>query len=297
MPYKQSASFKILNMRSIIKYYPSFLMFLFIVLFIPCQSNKAQSSLNSHVDTLVTLFNQMYKLEHDRDKLKQNDKIVAYFNDFLSIPNSFEIKLDTLSKIGKLTSEDGKVKIFTWNIPFIDGTHQYSGFIQYKPYKNSVPEIYKLTDKSIDMADISHAVLTPEKWFGMLYYKIVQVTYKKEDYYVLLGFDFNNPLINKKIIDVLYFQDGKIKFGYPFFMEGRKTLSRLTFNYSANVVMNLRYNEKLKMIIFDHLAPTRPSLEGDYEFYGPDGTFDGYKFENGMWIKHSDVNIKKDNAY
>ena len=45
--------------------------------------------------------------------------------------------------------------------------------------------------------------------------------------------------------------------------------------------MMLRYDDKLKMIVFDHLSPSKPSYEGKYQYYGPDFSYDGLIFEKG----------------
>jgi hypothetical protein len=55
--------------------------------------------------------------------------------------------------------------------------------------------------------------------------------------------------------------------------------------------MSLRYDPQKKMIVFDHLSPTKPSLEGQYEFYGPDFTYDGLKFEKGVWEHYQNIEI------
>jgi len=46
------------------------------------------------------------------------------------------------------------------------------------------------------------------------------------------------------------------------------------------------------MIVFDHLSPSKPSLVGVYEFYGPDFSYDGYKFEKGMLELYPDIDIR-----
>jgi hypothetical protein len=32
-------------------------------------------------------------------------------------------------------------------------------------------------------------------------------------------------------------------------------------------------------------------MEGKYEFYGPDFTYDGLKFEKGVWIHYQNIDI------
>jgi hypothetical protein len=56
--------------------------------------------------------------------------------------------------------------------------------------------------------------------------------------------------------------------------------------------MSINYDERLDMIVFDHLAPFEPILSGNFAFYGPDGSFDGFKFENGSFRWYRDVDAR-----
>ena len=70
-----------------------------------------------------------------------------------------------------------------------------------------------------------------------------------------------------------------------------KIIDNLAFVYNEKATMSLRYDEEKKMIIFDHLSPSQPSLEGKFEFYGPDFTYDGLKFEKGIWVHYPNIDI------
>lgn len=51
--------------------------------------------------------------------------------------------------------------------------------------------------------------------------------------------------------------------------------------------------KKSKMIVFDHLIPMDPNLEGVYQFYIPEVfTYDAFIFENGKWRFYSDVDAR-----
>jgi len=58
--------------------------------------------------------------------------------------------------------------------------------------------------------------------------------------------------------------------------------------------MSLKFHEKKKknLIIFDHLSPTSPQLEGMYDFYVPDGSYDGFTWEKGKWIYIKDIDAR-----
>jgi len=70
---------------------------------------------------------------------------------------------------------------------------------------------------------------------------------------------------------------------------------RILFEYSARVQMSLRWIDSKKMIVFDHLSPTKASLTGNYQYYGPDFSFDALRFENGTWELVEDVDVRNSN--
>jgi hypothetical protein len=58
--------------------------------------------------------------------------------------------------------------------------------------------------------------------------------------------------------------------------------------------MSLRYQENKDWIVFDHLAPSQTSLEGQYEFYGPDFTFDAFQWEKKRWVFKANVDVRNE---
>jgi len=95
------------------------------------------------------------------------------------------------------------------------------------------------------------------------------------------------------VIDVLYFDEqGNPQFGAPIFDNGKRKFSRIIFEYSAKVSMVMRYVPESDMIIFDHLSPSEPRYSNDYRFYGPDFSYDGFKFEKGRWALKSDLDMR-----
>ena len=46
------------------------------------------------------------------------------------------------------------------------------------------------------------------------------------------------------------------------------------------------------MIIMDHLAPEDSRFEGQYQFYGPDFSYDALEFKKGEWVFQRDVFAK-----
>jgi hypothetical protein len=242
---------------------------------------------------LSELFQFMSDASSDKDKDLINNDITIGFEEALKIPGSFNYAFDSLKYIGKILSSDKRLRIYTWNIPYHDGTHQYVGYLQYIPEKTNEPEIFKLTDKSEEISNTTQAVLDNNNWYGALYYDIILCTDKKNRYYTLLGFDFNDIFSSKKVIDVLYFdEDNKPVFGKPLFEHDGKLTTRIIFEFSARVSMTLKYHKEKEIIVYDHLSPSRPSLTGKYQFYGPDMSYDGLKFEDGIWKVQENIDIR-----
>ena len=203
-----------------------------------------------------------------------------------------QLAFDSLFKYKALIqTPDKQVRIFTWDVEADDGTHTYYGFIHAYIKKFKKYELYKLTDKSEGIRDPENAVLDNTKWFGAYYYEIIPVKYRKKIQYVLLGWDGNSRISNKRLIDVLYFSDkGFPKFGASVFSnEQGKIKKRIIFEFQSELFMSLKYDASKESIMFDHLSPSNPSLEGQYSFYGPDFSYDMLQFKKGKWIYLKDV--------
>jgi hypothetical protein len=196
-------------------------------------------------------------------------------------PASYTYTFDSLKMIGKVSSPDNELRIFTWNMVVGDSTFNF-GIIQAKPTNNTDCQVFLLMDKA-DIDQLSYTKVTPGNWYGALYYKVILNQAADKKYYTLLGYDSFSPYISKKIIDVLYFENGIPFFGAPVFQILGKMQLRVVFSYSARVSMMLNYDEATKMIMVDHLSPSESRYTGQYEYYGPDFSYDGYFFNKTFW--------------
>ena len=239
---------------------------------------------------ISSFFEQLRKIQNDNEKLEMNKKVIDVFNRMLSIEESFDFPFDSLKYLGKIYSPDRLLRIFSWNIPMLDGTHRYFGYIQYRSSKDGSIKLYFLDD-SMNSRLTSDGVYTPDKWYGALYYEIVKAECKGKVFYTVLGFAFNNYLTNYKIVDVLSFKKGEIIIGSPIFKDKESLNFRKIFEYSARVSMMMRYEKDRSMIVYDHLSPSQPDYEGQYQFYGPDSSYDGLEFKDCFWNLIEDLNL------
>jgi hypothetical protein len=264
--------------------------FAFFFLFIPGMVNS-----QAGMDSLEVWGKRMLNDPEENVRLNAEKKVAAFIDSVIADPTSWENSFSGLKSIAVLKPEDERFRIFNWNVPYADGTYRFFGRIQFKPTKKQPYTVIPLNDASADMQKPSSKALNAEQWFGALYYSIVPISYKKKTYYTLLGWDGNTAFSNKKLIDVLVLDaSNKITFGAPIFDDGKKARFRVFFEHSERVTMSLRYQDKNKWIVFDHLAPSQPSLAGQYEFYGPDFTFDAFQWQKGKWKFMSDVDVRNE---
>ncbi len=239
---------------------------------------------NQIEDSIKVLIGQIVKDNSFSAKEEANNNVLSLFRNTLIKEGAFSYPFDSLKNIGRITSKDGKLRVFTWNLPLAGGHQRYFGFIMYKKSKGKTL-VFELNDNRQAINVPIKELLGDSNWMGALYYSLIEKVYKGKTYYLLLGFDFNNIFSSRKIIEVLTFgKDYKPIFGSNIFKVGDDVLSRVVFEYSARVTMTLRYIPESQTIVFDHLSPSRPDYADNYQFYGPDFTFDGFKYEKGYWI-------------
>lgn len=186
----------------------------------------------------------------------------------------------------KLRSSDGRVRLFTWNYPNEDGTFEYFGIALFRKDEKSRTNVYKFHRVKTDDRNWVNKIYSEGNWPGALYFEIIPMQKKKnenEDAYVLLGWDGLDNLTNRKMIDVISFQGNHCKFGSPLFEVDGKPLKRVVYTFSERATMTLRYYPKKASIVVDHIAPREPQYEGFYPEYGPDGSYDAFKYTKGKW--------------
>lgn len=246
------------------------------------------------VDSILHLFKSISATQSENEKLEHNTRIVNIFKQLLSEPESFAYSFDTLKNVGKIYAPDKSFRIINWNVALIDGTHRYFCFMQVLNPKQKAYRLFELSDRSEEITKPENVVLFKGDWYGCLYYKILKNEVKDKVYYTLLALQYHNFFITRKIIDVLYFdQFDSPVFGAPIFQVDNQMKKRIVFEYSAKVGMNLKFDEKVQMIVFDHLAPSQSSYTGQYEYYAPDLTFDGLQFMKDHWIYKSNLDIRR----
>ena len=248
---------------------------------------------NEELKRIEVLFDKLFYAKSDSVKLNINQLIVKELRAYTENKHDFITDFKEIKNLSVIKSDDDYIYILNWAVQYSKQNLQYFGFIKF--YNRNRGEYY--VEEMIDVQDIKNDVgkkVYLDKWYGALYYKIVTIKYKGERHYVLLGWDGNDDFTNKKLIDILYLEDDDTPVLGKEIMEYEgQTVSRLVFEYGERVSMSLRYDEKNKQIIWDHLSPSKQELKGHYEYYGPDLSFDALLFDKGIWKYIPDIEINQ----
>ncbi len=253
----------------------------------------AQGSANQ--DTLPlgyldSLIQTIQRGADDSSRILANKTFDQLLYNALAKPESFDHNFDSLKNLSVQISPDRRFRIYTWTLPKSDGTYYtFFGYLQVKN-KNGEMKLYALNDSTNFILKPESEKLKADRWYGCIYYKIIPVKKSGKSYYTLLGWKAMNDNTSQKLIDVLYFERDIPKMGYPLFKTGKVFRNRVIFTFLAQITMGLRYEERKKLIVFDHLTNpggTESSIPG-----GPDGSYDAFKFKSGRWLLLNDIDIR-----
>ncbi len=255
-------------------------------------------------DSLNLLSSLVWQQKADSARVLNNNVFFRKFQSALESAQSIAFPFDSVNGITRVASEDGEIRIFTWNIPFSDGTNKYFGFIQ---LLRENPVLIPLVSTYSNPADFTTKQLTTQEWYGALYYQLIQVKIGKKMAYTLLGWDGYTSNSNRKLIDILYIDDnGNVVLGMPVFKTEKGIRSRVVLEYAEKANMLLRYDyqtiriekrkkikkEKAWLIVMDRLVPMDPSMEGFRNYYVPAGDiYDGFIFRDGYWVLVEDIDV------
>ena len=245
-------------------------------------------------DTLKVMAHTIMNAETEAEKRLANTAFITNLNEVLQYEKSFKFPFDSLPTIARILSPDNTFRIFNWLLKKDNGAYEYYAIVHYHNIKRKRYEIITLVDNSANIRNAEQEDLDAKNWYGGIYYQVAYIKKIGRKYYTLLAWDGNDGYSTKKIIDVMYFSGkNKIKFGLPIFKKNKKeSQKRVIIEYDAKTSVSVRYQEKEKRIVFNHLVPPKKDLEGLEEYYIPEGTFNSYQYNKGKWLLKKDIDIR-----
>ncbi|MES2680716.1 MAG: hypothetical protein V4635_12555 [Bacteroidota bacterium] len=267
-------------------------------------------------DTMLTVFRQAeneladlhrvaFYSRNEAERIDANKKMLAAWDAIVSNPKILNYDFDRLKKdISILVPKNKRFKLITWNTFKNDGSYAYFGYLLVNNNKRikkgflkhetiEAYEYFKLLDRSATVKSPESYIGSADKWFGMLYTSLIDC----DGFYTLIGWDGNDKITQRKFVDVLSFKsDGEPVFGKDVFKFPRKNPKRLMFEYSSEITMSLKYNDKRNQIVYSHLGPNQEGevLSGQLQYYGPDGSYDALELKKDKWVVVEDVDARGD---
>ncbi len=240
---------------------------------------------------LKTMFNKLYNVEITGTNMALFHAIDSLFYQALQLPGAFNHRWQSLDMIGNLISDDGQVKVFSWLYMASRDEYHYSAYMQVIDNKGEV-KVFRLNPGTSEEIRSEEYPQSVDDWHGKVYYSLLTNKYKRKTFYTLLGADFKNTSTSIKTIEVFAIQRGKPVFRGDQFLDGGTVKDRIVLEYSAELTISVNYDARLGMIVFDHVVPLHPLYQGHFQFYGPDGSYNGYRFEEGVWVLEQNVDAR-----
>jgi hypothetical protein len=262
---------------------------------------------------LVALFDTISRGSNQHIRYNANAKFLTLLKSTLAEDGALDYSFSSL-RCEKLMPHDKKFRLFNWLIRHDDGMEFFAVMMVYNERTKNY-QIIQLIDESESIFDLPNAILGKDNWYGAYYTQLIQTKADGRTYYTLLGWNGNDRVVNRRIIEILTFKpNGDLVFGANIFtnLRGqRERFVRRIFEYSNKGSMILRYDfqsysesvgtpkpgqkpkERLvraNMIVFDRLVPQNSDLAGRREAYiAAGGVYDAYVWLNNRWTLKVDI--------
>ena len=250
-------------------------------------SGPDMKELEKKEDSMKVFALKIIQGRNSADRFFADSQFTKIFVRALKINNSFNFPFDSLLTISKLEPPDSSFRIFTWQLVVNDNVTRHHGTIQMNSIDGTL-KLFPLIDKTDVIQNIDDTVGNNFGWVGAVYYRIIEKVAFGKNVYTLLGFDENNISSNKKIIEVLTFDNGMPVFGGSYFSFQDNSLmkqfrARYIMEYKKNAGPRLTYDPDQDMIIYEHLISETGEPQKKYT-YIPDGDYEGLKWISGKWV-------------
>lgn len=237
-------------------------------------------------DSLNYLAENMFTSIMPNGKMEAGMAFAKLLFKTLREPASYQYPFDSLGKkIHILTPDDKSFRIFNWLVAPDEGITRYYAIIQ---TKDTVYPLTNFSDRLIESKTLLSDTLDRKHWFGAEYYKMISRKVERKKYYFIMGLNTDGNYSNKKIIDVLSFNEDGPVFGAPLFVFPSESgtlqvQSRVVWQYKKEASFYLDFDKEHDFITFDDLRsqinnPLRKNT------FVPTGRIDGLKWDKGRWI-------------
>lgn len=279
------------------------LFFLFsLVLQLPAQENKTLP-VNRE---LIKLLDSTRKVKDDSLRIDLNRQFFEKLNEYVLSNKDKELNFDSIS-ISNQVSDDGNIRILSWNIQQNNRENIYSGLIIRRNPEQIIPLRIMKSEPTIP----EDKIFRDGDWPSGIIYRIIQRKYEGKVNYTLLIWDGFSQRTSRKSIEALSFDSQEhAVFGAPVFKTKEGVKMRIVIEYSASASFSLQYNRQKvtlsgvrrsrskvddEMIVFDRLMPLNEDLKGQRWAYVPVGNInDAFIYFDGFWTMTENISARNE---
>jgi hypothetical protein len=219
------------------------------------------------------------------------DSLAEIFADslweYISIDRNFGKPLKSVRNLSVQFPEDQSFALYTWAVPGQTGDFSFHGFLWNPSWRGQK----RVVLEDVGAADAPARWLKGGQWVGGICYDIITTKNHGEKLYTILSFrpgrSYHTKFVDAVELGTRY---ERMNFGARIFNiryngdeRYKRRPYRLQFRYSTSLSAAVRWDNKHKGIICDHLAPSKPELVERWFAYGPDFSYDRIYWSKGQW--------------
>jgi hypothetical protein len=262
-----------------------YLFILFLTPFLFLKVNAGEN-IQQQEDSLNFYLKKLRASKTDAEKELCNEDVISWVEKTMVNPDAFTHPFDSIKTIGTMTSPDKAFRMINWNVEQEDRSHKYYCYLVIPGKRGGPNRLIEFRDISNHFTpNLEEASLDNKRWYGAVYYKIIPIKKGLRTYYTLVGWQGKNAMSTQRVFEVMSLSGKKVRFSYGMFRDGEKLKRRHIIEFQDDVYVHVDYRKSRKehLLVFDHVSPKDPNLEGMYEHYITDGSYDAYKWTGSYW--------------
>lgn len=255
-------------------------LILFIVSLFPSYG-QGSAGLDDLVADIAYQADVVLNAEKGEHRIRAHAGLLENIDQFLMTKGSYEVSLDSIPWLYVLHGDD--FRLVSWQLRISDEEYMYTAFIQWADR-----HVY-FRDKRPFINGAGYTTFTPETWYGAVYYKLIPFEKDKDKYYILLGYNAENSLLNTKVVDVLDLSGSEPRLGLPVFTGAGEPQTRLLVSYADVSPARVQFDEKLNGVLIDHVTALPGVGPNGESLPIPDGSMDAWVLKKGNWEYQEEV--------
>lgn len=260
--------------------------FIIFVLWVGGFAANAAENIHQLEDSLNHYLLKLRAAKSDAEKELRNEAVISWVEKVMVKPEAFSHPFDSLKSMGTMVSPDKEFRLINWNIEQEDRTHKYFCYLVLPGKRGGPNRLIEFRDISQHFTpNLEEASLDNQRWYGAVYYKIIPIKKGFKTYYTLVGWQGKNAMSTQRVFEVMAISGKKVRFSYGMFRAGDQLKRRHIIEFQDDVFVHVEYQKSRKeqLLVFDHVSPKDPNLEGMYEHYITDGSYDAYRWTGSYW--------------